>query len=353
MYVFVGKLYHVKHYSDESTSMQHSILYLTNACHDGADEKELTLFLSSPLDGSKIRKSWKANVIKEVVQLNAVIKLVFCPACCKSVAGQVGFEFILFVPSNNATECLEFVCQNPCFTLASSNERTISYKNIEHDKVCSQTSQNNEVPMVTSTFSSSHEDSDNNVTDTESNKVKDEHELHQPEHQDVTEQATDESHKDPVTETCDVPVEATLSGSSETCSAPVETTQSESYHESSKTNDALKEGTSTTQSGSSEITVSLPAERASVHIYEQIPDESHGACETDDENSAVSTPGTLHRSLVKPIGENIPTLKLLPPRGTHNDKISHMTTKNPGIAYICTYVHIVLHLEVSCCIHKT
>ena len=330
---FVGRLYHVKHYSDDSTSMQHSILYLTNAYDSDTDEKELTLILSSPLDGSRIRKSWKVNVIKEIVQLNAVVKIVFCPACCKSI-GQVSLEFILFVPSNNAAECLEFICQNPCFTFTSSNERTISYKSIEHDKICSQSSQNNEGPMATSIFSSSHEDSDDNVKDMESDKVKDELELHQPECQDVT---VDVPHKGPVTETCDAPVETTQSESSETCDAP-------------------KEDISTTQSRSSEVKVPLPTERPRVHIYEQIPDKTSIACQADDESSAVPTPGTLHRRLVKPVGEDTATLrknptniKMLPPRGSHNyDEIPHITTKNPG-SYVCTYVLWRYHIVCNLC----
>ena len=283
--------------------MQHSILYLTNAYDEDTDKNEFSLVLSSPLDGSRVRKSWKVSVIKEVVQLNAAIKLVLCPTCYKSITEQVSMEFILFVPSNNATECIEFICQNPCFVLASSDERIISYNNTEHDKICSQENQNNEDSIATNTFSGSSNDLHNNLTDTESDNVKDSHKLHQPEDQNTTAQTMGTPHESLVTETCDSP----------------------------------EEDTSTTRSGSSEIKVSG---RPKIHIYEQIPfstDTSRGACQADDQSPATQTPGTLHRSLVKPVGKDASTIQnnskmLLPPRGFHfYEEIPHKTRENPGI----------------------
>ena len=277
--------------------MQHSILYLTNTYNKGTNKKEFSLILSSPLNGSRIRKRWKISVIKQVVQLNAVIKLVLCPACDKSITEQVSLEFNLFVPSNNITKCIEFICQNTCFTLASSDERIICYNNTEHDKICSQKSQNNEDSIATSTFSSSS----NDLADTEGIEV------HQPEHQNTTEQTMGTTHKGLVTETCNSP----------------------------------EEDTSTTQSGSSEIKVLFTAGRPKTHIYEQIPfstdhDTSRGACQADDQSPAVSTPGTLHRSLVKPIGEDASIIiknnsKMLPPRVSHfYEEIPYKTRENPG-----------------------
>ena len=302
-YILLGKLYHVKHYSDDSVSMQHSILYLTNAYDKGTDKTELTLILSSPLDGSRIRKSWKVNAIKQVIQLNAAIKLVFCQACCKSITENVSFEFILFAPSNNSTECLEFIFQNPCFALDSSGEEIISYKNIEHDKICSEKSQNTEDSIATNTTS----DSCNDLGDDREGEVKDDHNFNQPEYQNTT-QTMSTQHKNLLT-------------------------------------DSSEEDTSTSQSGSSELKVSLPAERYRVHAYEEIPfsaDTTHGVCQADNNSSAVQTPGTLHRNLVKPVKEDTSNdstnLKLLPPRGSHfYEEIPNKTSENPG-THILTYV---------------
>ena len=284
--------------------MQHSILYLTNIYDKGTDKKEFSLTLSSPLDGSRIRKRWKVSVIKQVVQLKAAIKLVLCPACDKSITEQVSMEFILFIPSNNTAECIEFICQNTCFTLASSDERITCYNNTEHDKICSEKSQNNEDSIATSTFSSSS----NDLADTDGIEV------HQPEHQNTTAQTMDTTL---VTETCNSP----------------------------------EEDTSTTQSGFSEIKVLFTAGRPKAHIYQQIPfstdhDTSHGACQADDQSPAVPTAGTLHRSLVKPAGEDASIIiknnsKMLPPRGSHfYEEIPHETRENPGTyTYdVCMYV---------------
>ena len=135
--LILGKLYHVKHHKDDGTSMQHSIMRFANVCDKATDKKDCTLILSSPLIDKKIRKQWKVNTIKNIVQFDTGVKLVLCPACYKHTAQlEADLEFILFVPSRTLAECLEFICRNSCFKLAVSDEGTVYCKNGEHDKVC-------------------------------------------------------------------------------------------------------------------------------------------------------------------------------------------------------------------------
>ena len=139
-----GTLYHVEHQGDDSTTMQHSILYFANIHDKTTSKKHLTLILSSPLNDREVRKQWKVNTIKQIVQFDAGIKLVFCKACYQPATEEADLEFILLVPASSISDCLKFICQNSCFTLASSDEDNIVYcKNDEHDKVCLQTSTDN------------------------------------------------------------------------------------------------------------------------------------------------------------------------------------------------------------------
>ena len=151
--MIAGKLYHVKHHNDDSTNMQHSILYFANILDKKTvGKKDLTLILSSPLNDREIRKQWKVNTIKQVVQIDTGVKLVFYPTCNKPGTEEAGLEFILFIPANNITDCLKFICQNLCFTLASSDDNIVVYcKNDEHDKVCLQNSKVNEDCVVETT----------------------------------------------------------------------------------------------------------------------------------------------------------------------------------------------------------
>ena len=132
-----GKLYHVKHHKDDGVNMQHSIMHFANVYDKATDKKHCTLILSSPLLDKKIRRQWKVNTIKKIVQFDTGVKLVLCSACYKpTVKLEADLEFILFVPSRTPAECLEFICQNSCFKLAQSDEDTVYCKNGEHDKVC-------------------------------------------------------------------------------------------------------------------------------------------------------------------------------------------------------------------------
>ena len=139
--LFSGKLYHVEHHGDDNTSIQHSILYFANVHDKATIRKDFTLILSSPLNDREVRKQWKVNMIKQVVQCDTGIKLVLCPACYKPATEEADLEFILLVPASSITDCLKFICQNVSFTLASSDEdNVVYYKNDEHDKVCLQNS---------------------------------------------------------------------------------------------------------------------------------------------------------------------------------------------------------------------
>ena len=283
----VGKLYYVKHYSDHSTCMQHSILYITSLYNKETDKNELTLVLSSPLDGRRIRKRWRLNIIEQVVQLNSTIKLVFCPACCKPMTDHFSLEFILFIPSNNATECLEFICQNPCFNLASSDERNIAYRNIEHDKVCLQKSQTKEELIAISTVS-------NNIPDAS--------------------QIMSTAYENLVKETCD---------------------SAEEYVTTKPT----------------ELEDSFPIERPRAHTYEKFPfdiDANPGAFQRDDLSLKMQTPGTLHRSLVKVVEEDSSSnhSTVLPHRASHAyEEIPHKANETPGMYIYVRSVRIFIHIS--------
>lgn len=296
--------------------MKHSILYFTNAYNKTTGEKELTLILSSPLDGSRIRKRWQVNSIKQCVQFDAGIKIVLCPACYKPGREKVSLEFILFVPSNNATECIEFICQNSCFTLDSLAEGIGCCKNFEHDKVCLEKSQDNVVETTgTNTSSSSNIVSDHDTTDADGEKVRDDSILHQPENQGSTTLIESAVHESPLegTQTC----------------GPDE------------------KDTSTTQSRSNEP----PPPRSRAHTYEEI---TVGTCKADRQCPVVmQTPGTLHRNIVKiaktcttPIEEFEDTSTSIKPssaKKTHiYEQIPLDTATNPGM-----YVHI--HMCVYMC----
>ena len=284
IFVTLGKLYHVKHYSDVSTRMQHSMLYITSVYNKEIGRNELNLVLSSPLDGRKIRKRWRLNVIEQVVQLNATIKLVFCLACCKPMTDNFSSEFILFIPSNNATECLEFICQNSCFNLASSDKRSIAYRHIEHDKVCLQKIQAKEELIPISTSSNNIPDALQTMNTASENVVKD---------------------------TCD---------------------STDKYVTTNPT----------------ELEDSFPIERPRVHTYEKFPfdvNANHGASQPENLSLTMQTPGTLHRSLVRVVEEDASSKQkkstVLPHRASHAyEEIPHKVNETPGIS---TYVALATY----------
>ena len=142
----------MKHHKDDDTSMQHSIMRFANVHDKATGRKDRTLILSSPLHDKRIRKQWKVNTIKQIVQFDKGVKLVLCSACYKpTVQLEADLEFILFVPSRTLAECLEFICQNSCFKLAVSDEGTVYCKNGEHDKVCLWKNEINEDSAVETT----------------------------------------------------------------------------------------------------------------------------------------------------------------------------------------------------------
>ena len=120
--------------------MKHSILRFANMHDKTTGKKDLTLILSSPLHDKRIRKQWKVNTIKKILQFDTRIKLVFCPACYKPATEETDLEFIISVPSSSVAKCFEYICQNSYFKMAASDEDTVYYKNDEHDKACLQKS---------------------------------------------------------------------------------------------------------------------------------------------------------------------------------------------------------------------
>jgi len=324
----------VKHYSDDSSRMQHSVLYFTNRHDKTTGKKESMLILSSPLDGRKIRKSWKVNTIQQFVQFEVGIKLILCPNCCKPVENEVSLEFILFSPSNNVTKCLEFICQNSCFALTSSDqgtEKIVGCENFEHDKICLRKSQDGDDHKAETTVTDnpfSGRDTvllGHSLIDVEGSKVKENFEPHQQEHQSLTTQNV-------------------FSTAYKNFTKPTETCQ------------PTEEDKSTVmQSDSTD-------RRPRVRTYEEIPYHVNATLQPINEYQPPLTPGTLHKSFVKvtescePVKEDITFTrqnepanikKRLPQKVHVYEEISLKTSARQGMHHLSIYACMYICVQAS------
>ncbi|XP_065894773.1 uncharacterized protein [Dysidea avara] len=145
-----GKYHYVRHYDKDHSSTMHSILYFTDNHNKETGDNDCLLVLSSPLNDSVIRNSWKIKDIQQFVRNANGIGIECCPKCHKT-GETFNRNFTMFMPADRVNTCLRYICKATQFHQTFSDEKKLmGCDNNDKHKYCSPVHEYDEIRDTTS-----------------------------------------------------------------------------------------------------------------------------------------------------------------------------------------------------------